>query len=195
MLPFDPWTNCPTWTGSKELSPSYLADDSLLELGTMALRTTFINALCSFTQCTWVYYIDQMNFQVNIYFPHTFQMYFWTISFLSWPFQMMNLNRPSEFSALNFCFDLTGSLCSILNWNLLKILSRTRTSPPWTKIFTKITIFGRTVRKKHLVLVEEFAISKFSQKSGKTRVFEENFSLDLTLKIPILQPSLESGFY
>ena len=69
-----------------------------------------------------------MNFQVNIYFPHTFQMYFWTISFLSWPFQMMNLNRPSEFSALNFCFDLTSSLCSILNWNLLKILSRTRIS-------------------------------------------------------------------
>ena len=82
---------------------------------------------CSFTQCTWVYYIGQMNFQVNIYFPHTFQMYFWTISFLSWPFQMMNLNRPSEFSALNFCFDLTGCLCSILNWNLLKILSRTQT--------------------------------------------------------------------
>lgn len=52
--------------------------------------------------------------------------------FLSWRFQMMNLNLPSEFSALNFCFDLTVTLCSIPKWNLLKILSRTRISS-WTK--------------------------------------------------------------
>ena len=61
--------------------------------------------------------------------------------------------------------------------------------------FYKNYNFWQNSSQKHLVLVEEFAISKFSQKSGKTRVFEKNFSLDLTLKIPILQPSLESGFY
>ena len=61
-----------------------------------------------------------MNFQVHIHFPQTFQMYFWTISSSSGVFKMMNLNRPSEFSALNFCFDPNGTLCSILNWNLLK---------------------------------------------------------------------------
>ena len=132
----------------------------------------------------WLY-IEQMNFQVHIHFPQTFQMYFWTISSSSGVFKMMNLNRPSEFSALNFCFD--PNLCSILNWNLLKYFLEHE--------FSERHRTYQMVRGKHLVLIAEFAIFR---KSGKTRVSEKNsqeFSLDLTLKIPILQPSLESGFY
>ena len=54
----------------------------------------------------------------------------------------------------------------------------------------------RMLNGEHLDLsLVEFAIFR---KSSKTRVSEKNsqeFSLDLTLKIPILQTSLESGFY
>ena len=97
----------------------------------------------------WLY-IEQMNFQVHIHFPQTFQMYFWTISSSSGVFKMMNLNRPSEFSALNFCFDPNDTLCSILNWNLLKYFLEHE--------FIERHQTYQMLRVKHLVLIAEFAI-------------------------------------
>ena len=95
--------------------------------------------------------------------------------FLSWRFQMMNLNLPSEFSALNFCFDLTVTLCSIPKWNLLKILSRTRISS-WTKKMIQISNVV-TVREKHLLLVSEFTIFQKVAKQGSLKRTHESFHL------------------